>query len=520
MDAIDRFLAAAGRETLAGCTLGLEKESLRVNRAGGIAQTPHPASLGSALTHPFITTDYSEALIELITPPVESGDELLRWMRELHRYVYARIGDEYLWATSMPCILAGEESVPIARYGSSNAGRMKHIYRVGLGHRYGRVLQSIAGVHFNFSLPDRFWAALQALEGDTRPRQEYVADRYFALIRNLKRVGWLVIYLFGASPAVCKSFLGDRPTRLQEFDESTFYGPYATSLRMGDIGYQNNKEHGSHVKPSYNSLDEYVAALSEAIRTPSEKYERIGVKVEGEYRQLNANLLQIENEYYSTVRPKQITEGYEKPTHALKRRGVRYIELRSLDVNAYEPLGISADQIRVLHTLMLYCLFRESPPIDQHERLVIDRNELAVAHRGREPGLVLMRGQGEVALQVWARELLAEMAKIGRLLDGGGTGPWQSALAVQRAAVDDPERTPSARMLHEMRERGESFHGIAKRLSMAHRQQFLAAPVDEAIAARLDELARASLTRQRQLEQEEAGEPFDDFLARYFAQSL
>jgi len=515
---LHRFLAVGGPALLTPFIFGLEKESLRVNRQGAIAQTPHPAVLGAALTHPYITTDYSEALLELITPPLDSVEGVLGWLRELHRYVYTHIGDEFLWATSMPCIVAGEESVPIARYGSSNPGRMKHIYRVGLGHRYGRVMQSISGVHFNFSLPDAFWAALQELEQDRRPRQEYVSDRYFGLIRNLQRIGWLIIYLFGASPAVCKSFLGGRPTTLQSFDESTYFGPYATSLRMGDIGYQNNKENEIGVKACYDNLNEYVETLTYATETPYPGYQKIGVKVDGEYRQLNANILQIENEYYSTVRPKQIPEGYEKPILALKRRGVRYIELRSLDVNAYEPLGINAAQIRFLHALMLHCLFDDSPRINPWERTEIDKNEMATAHRGREPGLALLRNGDTLTLQAWAWEVLDELAPLCRALDGGrDAGPYQAALASQRAAVDDPERTPSARMLREMRECGESFHGFAKRLSMGHRQRFLEASPDVQITPQLDALAVESMEKQRRLEADQT-ESLDAFLARYFAQ--
>jgi glutamate--cysteine ligase len=379
--------------------VGLEKESLRVNSEGKIAQTPHPQSLGSALTHPYITTDYSEALLEFITPPFHAIGEALDFLRDLQQYVYNRLDKEVLWATSMPCVVAGESSIPIAAYGSSNAGMMKTIYRRGLGYRYGRAMQVIAGVHFNYSYSDAFWQALQQLEGDDQPLQEYISERYFDLLRNLLRIGWLIPYLFGASPAVCKSFLNGKASNLDSFDDYTFYEPYATSLRMGDIGYQNNKENETGIKANYSSLDAYVDSLTRAISTPCPEYQRIGVKVDGEYRQLNANILQIENEYYSTVRPKQLLRGNEKPSLALRQRGVRYIELRSLDINAFDPLGINEAQLHFLEALLLYCLFADSPPISAVERVEIDQNEMRVAHRGREPGLNLMRCGSAVALK-------------------------------------------------------------------------------------------------------------------------
>ncbi|MGE0080176.1 MAG: glutamate--cysteine ligase [Thiohalomonadaceae bacterium] len=517
---LNRFLDAGHAPLLGDFLCGVEKESLRVNTEGSIAQTPHPRGLGSALTHPWITTDFSEALLELITPPLASMEDVLGFLRELHRFVYAHLGDEYLWATSMPCVVTGEEGIPIARYGSSNAGRMKHIYRVGLSHRYGRMMQAISGVHFNFSLSDRFWEALQALEEDPLPRQDFVSDNYFRLIRNLQRIGWLVPYLFGASPAVCKSFLQGQPGSLAAFDAGTYFSPYATSLRMGDIGYQNNRGHEIGVRASYDNLDEYVKSLTHAINTPYPGYERIGVKVNGEYRQLNANILQIENEYYTTVRPKQIVQNGEKPTLALKRRGVRYIELRSLDVNAYEPLGIGLDQMRFLHLLMLWCLFEDSPRIRPWEQSEIDNNEMLAAHRGREPGLVIVRNGEPVTLQQWARAICDALEPIAAALDvGKPDAPYARTLAMQRNAVEDPECTPSARMLREMRDNGESFHAFAKRMSFQHRAWFRAQAPDVELERRLEELTVKSLAEQR--EKEEADTlSFDEYLERYFAQSL
>ena len=397
-------------ELLRGGLVGLEKESLRVSPAGGISQRPHPRVFGSPLTHPYLTTDYSEALLEIITPPLSSPTAALGFLRDAHKFVYQGLEDEILWATSMPCVLADLDSIPIAEYGPSNAGVMKTVYRRGLGHRYGKVMQVIAGAHFNYSVPTDLWPALQALDGDRGALRAYTDTGYFGLIRNLLRWGWLVPYLFGASPAVCKSFLGGKPTRLLEFDETTYYEPFATSLRMGDIGYQNSKELGAGVKADYGSLEDYVGSLTRAIESPSPQYQRIGVKVNGRYEQLNANILQIENEYYSSVRPKQVPVGNEKPTLALRRRGVRYVELRSPDVNAFEPLGISEPQARFLEALMVFCLIAESPVINLHERQEIDRNLGGVAHRGRDPGLYLQRNGLEVKLRDWGRDLDEDLA--------------------------------------------------------------------------------------------------------------
>ncbi len=514
---LERLVRCGEPALLARFRVGLEKESLRVARSGGIADTPHPPALGSALTHPWITTDYSEALLEFVTPPFEAFGEALHCLRGLHRYVHERLGEEILWATSMPCILAGEKSIPIARYGTSNIGRMKHVYRVGLGYRYGRVMQVIAGVHFNFSLDEAFWPMYRELLGGEEALRPFRDRHYMGLVRNLQRFGWLVPYLFGASPAVCKSFFTDKEPDLLVFDDTTYYEPFATSLRMGDIGYQNRKEEGMGVKACYDSLEDYVHSLACATMTPCPVWERIGVKVDGEYRQLSACQLQIENEYYSSVRPKQIPEGMETPSRALLERGIRYVELRSLDVNAYHPLGIDEEQLLFLHLFMLYCLLRPSRPIDARERKEIDRNLLWVAHQGRDPQLKLQRAGRAVLFRDWARELLEAMEPLAELVAAQtAEAGYTRTLERQRAKVEDAELTPSGRMLREMRERGEGFYQFAHRLSREQWRFFEQETLDGAFRRELDRLAVESLERQRALEAREE-EPFEHFLERYFA---
>ena len=513
-----------GEHPLADSRIGLEKESLRVSPQGSLAQTAHPAALGSPLTHPHITTDYSEALTELVTPPCADIPSALNFLRDTQQFVYqvmdAAPDNELLWATSMPCVIAGETSIPLARYGDSNIGQMKTVYRRGLGLRYGRVMQVIAGVHFNYSFPDSFWPLYQSLEENKGEMQGFISAQYFALIRNLQRFGWLVPYLFGASPAVCKSFLSGKPTTLDSFNENTYYEEFATSLRMGDIGYQNNQEAEVGIKANYDSIDAYVESLRYATETPCPEYEKFGVEVDGQYQQLNANILQIENEYYSTIRPKQIAGRFEKPVHALSRRGVRYVELRSIDVNAYDPLGINDRQLRFLEAFLVFCLLHESPLIDAQERKDIDHNELAAAHRGRDPKLRLHRNGKRVRLQEWAGELLDAMQGVCDLLDAGrNTSLYRESLKFQMEKVRDPERTPSARMLAEMREKGEGFFHFALRMSQQHQQYFRNLPENSEFRSKFERLAEESWAKQRKIEAADF-DSFSSFLQRYFAQTL
>ncbi|MFZ2312254.1 MAG: glutamate--cysteine ligase [Methylobacter sp.] len=517
---LEQLRASGHQRLICGGLKGIEKESLRMSKDGFIAQTPHPKALGAALTHPYITTDYSEALIELITPPFADVKDTLESLHNIHQFVYDHLDNEILLGASMPCGIDGDESIPIAEYGSSNIGRMKHVYRHGLWHRYGRTMQAIAGIHFNYSVPEVLWPVLHQQEDGQLSLEQFTADAYFGLIRNFQRLGWLILYLFGASPAICKNFFKSRPAlmaQFEEFDKGTLYHPYATSLRMSDIGYKSKNQ--ANLKIDYNSLSGYVSSLSAAITTPYPEYEKIGTLVDGEYRQLNCNILQIENEFYSTVRPKQITESGEKPTLALKRRGVRYIEMRSLDLDLFNPIGIDEDKARFIEALLLTCLLKDSPKISEQDHQIHNANQLAVANFGRKPGLELNKGGQKILLQDWATEILESMQPICAILDHDDVAkPYSSALAKQQLLVENPDLTASSRILENMTRLQQPFARFALNTSAEHEHYFGLSKLDKNNTQQFNEMAAESLAKQKELESKDQI-PFDDFLKRYFSQS-
>jgi glutamate--cysteine ligase len=502
------------RAVLRGGRKGVEKESLRTLPNGEIAQSRHPQDLGAPLTNENITTDFSESLIELVTPPFGETWELLQYLCDVHQFVYRHLNDELLWATSMPCIIDGDASIPLAQFGRSNVGRMKNIYRHGLGVRYGRIMQAISGVHFNYSFGEKLWGVLQEVNHSKLPRREFISDQYFGVLRNYRRFGWLVLYLFGTSPAVSNSFFAGREKTLPALDADTCYEPFGTSLRMSDIGYRNKNQ--STLSVSVNSLDEYVRDLSNAIHTPYPPYEKIGVKVDGVYQQLNANILQIENEYYSFIRPKRIARSGERPTKALARAGVEYIEVRALDVSAFDPVGVNQNKLRFLEAFLALCVLRESEPITQGEQSALDANHLLVARRGREPNLQLSREGRTCPMLDWARELLDAMQGLCEMLDHGEAArPYTTALEQQRAKIDDVQRTPSARLLTEMRQTGETFAQLALRMSKLHKDYFLGLyPPNENRLAELAAAAQESHEAQRSIEAADKVD-FDTYLANY-----
>lgn len=497
--------------------VGIEKESLRASYDGVIAQTDHPPALGAALTHPHITTDYSEALLEFVTPPMDSTQQALDFLSTIHAFVYPNMNQECLWPASMPCRLLGEQSIRIAEYGSSNLGQMKHVYRKGLGYRYGKMMQVIAGIHVNLSVNEDFWPHWQAALGDAGELTSFVNQQYFKIIRNLQRVGWLIPYLFGASPAVDKSFTHKGVKDLRQWDVDTLYGKHATSLRLGDIGYTNHRENEIGIKACYDNLNDYVACLTRAIEKPYAAYEEIGVLTNGEYRQLNANILQIENEYYSTVRPKQIAKSNEKPTHALLDRGVRYVEIRSLDINPFSEIGVDTEQVNFIEVLFMYCLLGDDQIIDTREQEEIDINEYEVAHRGRKQGLYLRRHGKSVLLVDWLREIFADMQAVAQLMNTDVTNYSQS-LDSFAASIENSEHTLSARILAGMKSEKLSYYDFIALLGKQYCDQF-SNDLDSASIQYFTALAEKSRQQQKQLEANDNCD-FSQFLKQYFAQSF
>ncbi|MBU9456981.1 glutamate--cysteine ligase [Burkholderia multivorans] len=519
LNRLDALSTGPTRQHLPDGLRGIEKESLRVTRDGMIAFTPHPRALGSALTHPSLTTDYSEALLELITPAEGDAALTLERLDELHRYVYASLGDELLWNNSMPGLLPADDEIPIANYGTSNIGRLKTVYRRGLAYRYGRTMQCIAGIHYNYSLHEEVWRRLHADEGSTATLVDYQSERYLALIRNFRRRSWLLMYLFGASPALDTRFLRGKPNTLEAFDADTLYRPYATSLRMSDLGYSNTTAQAAlHV--DYNTLPGYLDALSKAVSEPYPPYEAIGTHRDGEWIQINTNVLQIENEFYSTIRPKRVTYSGERPLHALASRGVQYIEVRCLDIDPFEPTGIAIDTARFLDAFLLACALDASPTLDCDAYKEANANFASVTMEGRKPGLMLTHDGEPIAMRAWADALMADIETIGRRLDEiRGDDAHARAIAAQREKLADPERTPSARVLRTMRENGQSFLAFARAQSEAHAAYYRAhRPSADAMRASTA-LAEQSLAEQAELEAKEAGS-FDAFVAAYRAYTL
>ena len=498
---IEQLVRGSNPQSLKALRRGIEKESLRVTKEGCLAPTPHPKRLGSALTHPAITTDYSEALLEFITPAFTRIDDTLDHLKKTHIFTYQNIDDELLWVNSMPCIMGDDSTIPIAQYGTSNSGRMKTVYRNGLGYRYGRRMQTISGIHYNFSFPDEFWQVYQSIEQNTKSAQDFTSQSYFDLIRNFQRFSPLLIYFFGASPAVCASFLSGRSDhRLDKHSsKSTLYKPFATSLRMSDLGYQNDAQSGLNV--SYNSLDDYSASLRRAMSTPYPPYEKIGLGAEPDLNQLSVNILQIENEYYGQIRPKRSTVGSERPTTALLKRGVEYIEMRCLDLNPFIDVGIDASEMRFLDVFALYCLLQVSPRFSENDTKEIAANNQTVVMSGRNPEVMLSFSGKKTSLKAWIGHIKADFLAAAEVLDQAqGDDLYRKAVHTQYQKLDHVELTPSAKILAILESNRVCFFDFAMDIALQRAREFRAMTLTASEQNEYVQMAKNSLLRQQLLE--------------------
>ena len=493
---------------------GIERECLRLDSDGTLAQTPHPQALGSALCHPYITTDFSESLLEFVTPVFTDTKECLEFLKHLHQYTYSHMSDERMWMNSMPCILPGITNIPIAQYGESNSGKMKHVYRVGLSNRYGSAMQTISGIHYNFSVPQ---SLLNNVFDKTLSRDE-VSNLYMGLVRNFHRHCWLLLYLFGASPAVCKSFLRENDQHaLDVFDDVSFYGPEATTLRMSDLGYRNVAQ--SRIQIGLCDIDTYVSNLRAVTEQSYPDYEDIGVFTDGQYKQLNTNLLQIENEYYTVVRPKQIISSGEKPTTALRNKGIAYVEVRCLDINPDSPVGIGEEEIRFVDTFLLYCLLLDSPVMSDAEKSEVPENRNRIVRHGRQDGLKLITQGSEVKAKTMMLDFLDQLVPFASLLDKAHDHKLHTqALSQQIEKAKHSQATPSAKIITEMRDNNESFFEYAQRKTVEHESD-LKQPLRQSKQEELTQVAKESLAAQQQREQDD-DLSFADYLQHYFEERL
>ena len=493
--------------SLSDGSIGIEKECLRVNKSS-IAQTDHFHALGSSLCNKFITTDFSESLLEFVTPPVNDKDQALDFLDNIHHFVTQKIEDEYLWPLSMPPLINSASDINIAKYGTSNEALFKMTYRSGLSGRYGRLMQAIAGIHFNYSLPQTFWEKIQYFFPEMNEK-DITSKIYFRTLRNIQRMNWLILYLFGASPIVSKNFVNtnskDKFIKFKDY----YYLPYATSLRMSDLGYQNFNQ--SNLNISLDSLDKYTDDLNIATSTKLLVTQQIK-DLQSHFSQINSNTLQIEDEYYAVARPKSNVVSNERPISKLINHGVDYIELRSIDLNPFSSKGIEIDTIEFLEVFLIYCTLKSSPALSKDELKESKHNDLLVAKNGRKESLILRRNKKNISLKDWGNEIFDEMFSFISILGNKG-----SLLNRYKRCIQYPELTISESFLNRVLEDNVNFNTIGYKIAKKNKKKYLNLhPSKNIYWEILQEEVDRSINRQSRLEADD-NKSFEEYVKSYFS---
>ena len=481
---------------------GIEKEGLRtVSRR--LSNKSHPKSLGSALTNKYITLDYSECLLEMVTPPLKEVEELIDFLKNLHIFVYDKLNSkQILWASSMPCTIPVDKDIPIANFGSSNIGKMKHIYRYGLGHRYSRKMQSIAGIHYNFSFSDEFWQKYMQEKKISKSLKDVKNSEYFSIIRNILRYSDLLIYLFGCSPIADESFLKKSENKC------------LTSIRMSKFGYTSDKQ--KQIKIFYDDLHEYNDKLVKFMHKKDKDYQNIGIKNNGQYQQLNDCVLQIEDEYYNIVRPKQSQSKKKTPSQKLNDKGVEYIELRLIDLNVFSPMGISKEQIYFLDIFILFCLSEKSPLISKEELKIIEKNHQRIISSGCEKHFMHIQNNQElICFKEWGKNIFTKLISIAKQIDEvSQTTHYSDSINFYHNQFKSSNNLAN-KFKKELKESQLNFVEFVEQKSKQYQKYFLQQEKNSTIQNLLEKEVQTSIEKQQELE-ENFDESFEQFLQQHY----
>ncbi|AIT09855.1 glutamate--cysteine ligase [Candidatus Francisella endociliophora] len=486
---------------------GVERETLRVTKNGSLAKSQHPQNLGHKLTNDSITVDFSESLLELITKPHSSIDGAFEELSNLSAFTLKNMSDdEIILNTSMP-LSASESEIQEANFGSSNSGRMKQVYRKGLSARYGKIMQIIAGIHYNFSFDKELIQAKANKENVT------TSDVYFGVINNYFEFMWLLPYLFGASPICAKTSVKNKPAYLEDLDDEFYVGKYATSLRMSDLGYTSPAQKDLAI--SYNDVKSYVKDLVQASDEKFADYEAIGLyNAKGERIQLNESILQIENEYYSAVRPKQIAKRCERPACALYNRGVEYIEVRVLDVDPFVANGISKSTALFVEVMLMTCLEEKSVRYSKNVIKQAKQNLTAVAIDGRNPERKLHKldNRDEVLLKDYALELFEKVEATAKKMPP----EYLEAVLNEKQKVLDISKTPAAKIVEIAKQEG--YKNFALEVSKKVSQELRSYQISSEIKSKLQNQVANSVAAEKELATND-NISLDEYINMYYQSS-
>lgn len=397
-------------------SFGLEKEGVRTNQTYELALTDHPSKLGDRAFHPYVQTDFSEAQLELVTPPTENLESTYQWLIALHDVTLRSLEEEEtIWPFSMPSILPDEATIPIIRVSDQS----EIDYREQLAKKYGKKKQLISGIHFNFAFSDVFIEALFEKQQTYQSKKECKNAVHLKLTRNYLRYQWILTYLFGASPTADDSFFGEdkRPEG------------FVRSLRNSPYGYHNDKG----IAVSYASLESYVKDIQDLV---------------------DQKTLSETREYYGAAR----LRGKSKKLEDMLEEGLHYIEFRSFDLNPFDALGFSSEQATFIHLFFLAMVWMESTASSEE----IDKGRQMNEETALEDPIASSQYKEE-GLQII--ELMQRMAENLSLEENE-----QRLIFQAKEAFEHPEQTLAAKLVNQL-EQEEDFLSFGYSLSQKYKKE-------------------------------------------------
>ncbi|OQY41659.1 MAG: bifunctional glutamate--cysteine ligase/glutathione synthetase [Fusobacteriia bacterium 4572_74] len=369
---------------LTKCNFGIEKENVRVDSSGHLAMTKHPDIFGDKLKNPYITTDFSESQVEIITPSLDTIEETYNFLESLHDIVSLELKDEYLWPQSTPPSLPNEENIPVSTFEETSEGNRAQKYRDYLSLKYGKQKQLLSGIHYNFSFKDEFLNLLYK-ESKSSDFKLFKDKIYLKISRNFFKYRWLLIYLFGANPSIHGTYSKKCVGLLDKVAPDSFSYPLGNSFRNGMCGYRNKEVFDI----SYNSRKEYVEDIKKLI---------------------SQKKLISEKEYYSPIRLK--AKDNTNLLKSIEEDGIEYLEVRLLDLNPMIKTGISIDQLYFVHLFLLFCLFTDQDKLTKQETWEGNKNHDLVAHYGRKRDLELFNKGEFKFLKDLGLDIISKMDKV------------------------------------------------------------------------------------------------------------
>ena len=418
----------SNKEILSG-NFGIERETLRLDENGYLASSDHPEEFGDKSHNPYITTDFSESQIEVITPAFSNIEETYKFTRALYDIVAMEIGNEYLWPESMPCIIPDDDKIPVAKFAEHSKESQE--YRESLLRKYGGKKQLISGIHYNFSFDENIIDRLYENSNKDVLYKEFKNSIYLKVARNYLRYRWLIVYLLGAAPVVHESFIDDCKCPLKKVTKSGYSSLGAISHRNGKCGYKNKID----LFPSYNSVNDYLDSIN--------KY-------------INDGLIESHKELYSQVRLKPSDTRNFKDS--LINDGIKYLEYRTIDINPFEKGGISLEDLKFLQIFNIYLLTKEESNYTGWQEEALE-NQQIIAVSGIDD-IKLKKDGKEVTRIQYGLEILDEIMNINNELSLG----FEDIITNRVEKIKDSKLTYSYRITEKVKEEGyiDAFLNLAK----------------------------------------------------------